>query len=260
MAGGAVVLIRAISDVHARTEGLAQSADGADVFICLGDLILFLDYEDPAIGVFADLFGEVNARRYIDLRTRRKYDEARSFSRDLWGAVGGDIWRTINERVGQQYAETFAAMPAGFLTYGNVDLPVLWPTYARADHEIVDGEAVDVGGLRVGFVGGGLRSAMRTPFELDPEEFDAKVAKLGPVDVLCSHIPPDFPDCTYDVVARRFERGSQALLRYIRDVQPRYALHGHVHQPLVPRVTIGRTQVVNVGHFRSSGKAFEVRL
>ena len=34
---------------------------------------------------------------------------------------------------------------------------------------------------------------------------------------------------TYDTEARRFEMGSAALLDYIRRVQPRYHLFGHVH-------------------------------
>jgi hypothetical protein len=29
-----------------------------------------------------------------------------------------------------------------------------------------------------------------------------------------------------------------------------------VHQPLVPRVSLGRTQVINVGHFRGSGRPY----
>lgn len=105
-----------------------------------------------------------------------------------------------------------------------------------------------------------MRSPMHTPYELDPAEFDAKVRGLGEVDLLCSHIPPAVPDAMYDVIPRRFETGSRALLEYIEDVQPPLALHGHVHQPMAPRVTIGRTQVVNVGHFRGSGRPFVVRL
>ena len=37
------------------------------------------------------------------------------------------------------------------------------------------------------------------------------------------------------------------------ETQPRYALFGHVHQPLARRVRIGRTECVNVGHFRATG-------
>ena len=51
--------------------------------------------------------------------------------------------------------------------------------------------------------------------------------------MLCCHIPPALPLLTYDVLGRRFERGSEALLDAIRDTQPELVLFGHVHNPLV---------------------------
>ena len=64
------------------------------------------------------------------------------------------------------------------------------------------------------------------------------------------------PELLYDVEARRFERGSEATLQAIRETQPGLVLFGHVHQPLVGRVRIGRTECVNVGHFRGTGVPF----
>jgi Icc-related predicted phosphoesterase len=52
------------------------------------------------------------------------------------------------------------------------------------------------------------------------------------------------------------ERGSQALLDAVRTTQPRYMLFGHVHQPLASRVRIGRTECINVGHFRATGTPY----
>ena len=252
--------INLISDVHLQTTGLDRVGAGADLFICLGDLVLFLDYEDPGVGIFADLFGAQNTRRYIRMRTRREFDDARAFGRELWESIGGDPWQVISERVGEQYAELFTAMPAGLFTYGNVDLPALWPRHMRADQQVVDGATETVGGVQFGFVGGGLQTPMRTPFEIPDSEFRSKVEALGPADVLCSHIPPAVPESCYDVVARRMERGSQALLDYIVEYQPRFVFHGHVHQPLASRVTIGRTQVINVGHYRNSKKPYVIDL
>ncbi len=250
--------INLISDVHFRTDGLAEANRDADVFVCLGDLILFLDYDDPAEGIFANLFGAANSARYIEMRRRFKFDEARAFSRELFESIGAEPWQAISEQVAAQYAKLFAAMPGGLMTYGNVDLPVMWPEYVRSDQQVLDGETVEIDGLRVGFVGGGLQTPYRTPFEISAEDFQRKVDQLGEVDVLCTHIPPAVPEICYDVVARRLERGSTALLRYIEEVQPRYAVHGHVHQPLASRTTIGRTEVVNVGHFRSLGQPYRL--
>lgn len=83
---------------------------------------------------------------------------------------------------------------------------------------VLDGQVVEIGGLKFGFVGGGLKTPYRTPYEITDEEFQKNVDALGPVDVLCSHIPPLIADITFDVVARRFERGSLALLEYVKNI------------------------------------------
>ena len=89
----------------------------------------------------------------------------------------------------------FAAFPTPtYATYGNVDIPTLWPEYAGPGTTVLDGERVEIGGRVFGFVGGGLRTPMRTPYEISDEEYAAKVEALGEVDVLCSHIPPEVPE------------------------------------------------------------------
>jgi Icc-related predicted phosphoesterase len=249
--------LHVVSDVHGRSDALRRAGDGADALICLGDLLLFLDYADHSQGIFADLFGGQAAAEFIRLRTEQRFDAARELSRRLWATIGGDPAARINEAVQAQYADLFDAMPTpAFLTYGNVDIPALWADYARDGHRVLDGERVEIGGLTFGFVGGGLRTVYRTPNEIDDDVFAAKVDAVGQVDVLCAHIPPDIPELLYDTVAERMERGSQALLDAVRRTQPRYLLFGHVHQPLVTSVVIGRTQCVNVGHFRASGRPY----
>ncbi|MEV4436838.1 metallophosphoesterase [Streptomyces sp. NPDC049555] len=245
--------VHVVSDVHGNAEGLARAGDGADALICLGDLVLFLDYADHSRGIFPELFGIEAADRIVELRTARRFEEARALSRGLWDSVGGDRRTVVEQAVRKQYAQLFAAFPTPtYATYGNVDVPPLWPEYARPGTTVLDGERVEIGGLVFGFVGGGLPSPMRTPYEIDEETYAAKLAALGEVDVLCSHIPPDVPELCYDTVARRFERGSAALLETIRAVRPRYALFGHVHQPLARRMRVGATECVNVGHFAST--------
>ncbi|GAA1176800.1 metallophosphoesterase [Streptomyces hebeiensis] len=247
--------INVVSDVHGNARDLAAAADGADALVCLGDLVLFLDYADHSRGIFPDLFGTENADRIVELRTARRFGEARDFAARLWADLGVDPMTATQEAVRRQYEELFAAFPTPtYATYGNVDIPAFWPEYARPGTTVLDGERVELGGRVFGFVGGGLRTPMRTPYEISDEEYAAKVEALGEVDVLCSHIPPDLPELTYDTVARRFERGSGALLAAIRRTKPRYALFGHVHQPLARRMRVGRTECVNVGHFASTGR------
>ncbi|MEU2260203.1 metallophosphoesterase [Streptomyces sp. NPDC019645] len=247
--------VHVVSDVHGNTADLARAGDGADALICLGDLVLFLDYADHSRGIFPDLFGVENADRIVELRTARRFEEARDFGRSLWAGIGLDRDTAILGAVRKQYSELFPAFPTPtYATYGNVDVPALWPEYARPGTTVLDGERIELDGLVFGFVGGGLRSPMRTPFEISDEEYAAKVEALGAVDVLCSHIPPEVPELTYDTVARRFERGSPALLEAIHRTRPRYSLFGHVHQPLARRMRIGATECVNVGHFAATGR------
>jgi Icc-related predicted phosphoesterase len=249
--------VHVVSDVHGRADALAAAGDGADALICLGDLLLFVDYADHAKGIFPDLFGAQAAKEFIALRTAQRFDEARQMSAQLWAGLDGDPRAHVEAAASRQYAELFAALPApAYLTYGNVDIPRMWAPHLRPGHQVLDGERVEIGGWSFGFVGGGLRTVYRTPNEISDEDFAAKVAAVGQVDVLCAHIPPDVPDLLFDTVARRMERGSQALLDAVRTTQPRYALFGHVHQPLASRVRIGRTECVNVGHFRATGTPY----
>lgn len=250
-----MVRIHVVSDVHGENESLARAGAGADLFVCLGDLILFLDYDDPGRGALADLLGPEVTAEYMRLRTAKEFDRARAHldrSWELRGVPDVDRFPMILDRIREQYSRVFAAMPQGaLLTYGNVDLPHLWPEYLRPGHRVLDGETIESHGLTLGFLGSGLRTVYRTPNEISDEDFAAKVARLGRCDVVFSHVPPALPEITYDVVARRFERGSLALADYIRMFQPRYVFHGHVHQPLRARQRMGRTEIINVGHFKN---------
>ena len=249
--------VHVVSDVHGRADALARAADGADALVCLGDLLLFLDYADYGQGIFADLFGAEAAGRYVALRTAQKFDEAREYSLGLFASRPESRASLFETAMRRQYAEMFAALPEpAYLTYGNVDVPRLWPEFLQPGQTVLDGQTADIGGRTWGFVGGGLQTPMRTPYEISDEEYAAKVAAVGSVDVLACHIPPAVPDLLYDVEARRFERGSEATLQAIRDTQPGLVLFGHVHQPLVARTRIGRTECVNVGHFRGTGAPF----
>jgi Icc-related predicted phosphoesterase len=257
--------VHVVSDVHGAADALKEAADGADMLICLGDMLLFLDYEDHTRGIFAELYGAEHAREYIELRTERRFDEARALTAGIAARItserGTDLRSLSEAAIRRQYAELFGALaePA-YLTYGNVDLPRLWDTYRKPGHQVLDGGTAVVGGITFGFVGAGLISPYRTPNEVPDSEYAAKLDAVGAVDVLCTHIPPAVPELLYDVKARRMETGSTALLDVIRRTQPRYAFFGHVHNPLARRVRIGRTECVNVGHFRATRVPYAVDL
>ena len=248
--------VHVVSDVHGATDALSRAGDGADALICLGDLIHFIDYDDYS-GMMADLFGVPAVAKLVELRTAKRFDEAREWSAELWSQITEDRHTVIDRAIRQQYSDMFAAFPTPtYLTFGNVDVPHLYADYLREGIHLLDGQVIELGGLTFGFVGGGLQTPMRTPFELPDDVFAEKVAAVGAVDVLCCHIPPEWPWLVYDTMARRFERGSVAVLELIQETQPRYALFGHVHSPLVSRLQIGRTECINVGHFRGTGTPY----
>jgi Icc-related predicted phosphoesterase len=262
--------VHVISDVHGSASALARAADGADALVVLGDLLLYVDYADPRLGMLAELFGAEASQEFATLRREHRFAELRALGAELLtrasDAHGEDPLAAIYDVARRQYAELFAVLPTpSYLTYGNVDIPALWPEFGMRP---LDGEVVEIGGWTFGFVGGWVPRHMKTPgaglalrfgAERTHSEYADKLAALGKVDVLCTHIPPAVPELRYDTVARGFETASSAILDAIRATQPRYALFGHVHQPLQRRMRIGRTECVNVGHFRGSGEPFVLR-
>ena len=133
------------------------------MLICLGDMLLFLDYADHTQGIFAELYGAEHAREYIDLRTARRFDEARQLTTGIAARLtadrGADLRTLTEQAIRRQYAALFGALaePA-YLTYGNVDVPRMWNGYLKPGHHVVDGGRVEVGGahLRVRRAGSDL--------------------------------------------------------------------------------------------------------
>src|SRR5450756_1482791 len=96
--------VHVVSDVHGRTDALARAGAGADVLICLGDLVLYVDYHDHSAGIMADLFGAEAVTRLIELRTARRFDEARTWSRGLWAHFDADPRVVLEAAIRRQYA------------------------------------------------------------------------------------------------------------------------------------------------------------
>ncbi|MFD9959013.1 metallophosphoesterase [Amycolatopsis sp. NPDC058986] len=262
--------VHVVSDVHGNADALKRAGDGADALIVLGDLLDFVDYREHDKGIMGALFGAEKVGQFARLRREGTREETVAFSRTLWADLA-DPAAAVDEAVRAQYETLFAAMTAPtYATPGNVDTPALWPEFAGAGIQVLDGESVELGGLRLGFVGGALlpdgvvprRNGFWRPHLRTREEFDAAVAAMreaGRIDVLCTHVPPAVPELVYDVVARRAELGSAALLDVIRDDRPRWSVFGHVHQPLAPRARAGHTECRNVGHFKETGQPYVLR-
>jgi len=251
------VRVKVIADVHGDIAAVGRAAASCDVLLVLGDLINVIDY-DNAGGIFAEVYGTEAVRAWSEHRRRGRYEESRQVIRDLTAGREDHFRELFAAKIDQAHRAFCGSLPDNVvLTFGNVDVPDLVRTYCPPTVRFVDAEVIELAGRTFGFVGGGLPK-VGIPGEVSHEEYAAKVASLGAVDVLCSHVPPALDDLTYDVVAELAEPGSVALLEHIETHQPSYAYFGHVHQPRRDRVTVGRTQLVNVGaHFRATGEALD---
>src|SRR5258708_19361092 len=103
--------VHVVSDVHGRADALRGAADGADALVCLGDLLLFVDYADHRKGIFPDLFGADAARQFIALRTAQRFDEARQMSAQLWARLYGDPRAHVAAAGSSHYAQSVRAVP-----------------------------------------------------------------------------------------------------------------------------------------------------
>ena len=248
--------VTAISDLHGAAEHVEAVARECDVLLVLGDLINVLDYRTWD-GILVEVFGREPVMEAAGLRAEGRFEDARKVIRERAGDPDQARARFV-ELARRDYERVLAALPAGrtYVTFGNVDIPDMLRTMLPEGVRFVDGEAVALGSWSFGFVGGGVSTPLAIPGEVPEDEYDAKFERIGPVDVICTHLPPRIPWYVYDVVGKKFEPGSVGLIAYVQEHQPRFALFGHVHNPLIGSGNIGSTVLVNVGHFQAHGGGY----
>lgn len=255
----AIVTTYVISDLHGAADDLKKAVPEGAALILLGDLINFIDYFSMT-GILTDVFELDTVSEVVRLRTDGRIQEAREVMRRRSEGREDEIRSEIGRRVRAQYVDVFAALPEPtYMILGNVDNPDLVKGFIEEYPGVVnaDGSVLEIEGERFGFVGGALPTPLHVAGEISEEEMRSKVQELGECDVICSHIPPAVPELCHDTVAQRSERGSEDLLDYIHDVGPRLAYFGHIHQPLVSSIHVGRTLCINVGYFRATRRAWQ---
>ena len=254
--------IYVVSDLHGAADDLKKAVPEGSTLLLLGDLLNLLDYL-TFTGILTEVFSVDAVREVVDLRAQGRVEDARDVMRRRSEGREDEIRQEIGRRVVEQYTEVFAALPdPTYLILGNVDNPPIAGSFTADTPAVIDADSkvFTLEGERFGFVGGALPSPMNVAGEIPEEELARRLDAIGgEVDVLCTHIPPAVPDLCYDTLAGHMERGSKDILRYIEDVQPSRAYFGHVHQPLVSVMHIGRTMCVNVGYFRATRRAFPHR-
>jgi Icc-related predicted phosphoesterase len=245
--------IKLIADVHSFIQGIEEQVGSGDTLLVLGDVLGLIDWADFS-GILPEVLGRENFTRML-YEAFAGGEEAAQALRDRLLNPGGESYQQLRGRVEGDYRSFRAVLEEigcnALVIYGNADLPfALVPALEGSSRvRMVEG-VVELEGRKFGFLPGAIKSPFAMPAESDDEEFYKMLKRMGRVDVLCAHIPPDLEEITYDVVAGMNSRGSSALLQYIREVQPAWVYHGHIHHPRQRVHQIGRTRVVNVAYFK----------
>ena len=242
-----------VADVHAAFGALRRVVETGETVLVLGDLVNLVDYRTTT-GIIPDVVGQDVVHEVVALRARGAYDEANEAWRTRAAALGVDVRKEVGDRMRLQYEEMRAALEgaAAFVTYGNVDQPSMLEEYLPDGVRFVDAEVVEIEGVRVGFAGGGVER-IGSRGEVTDDAMVEKLAAIGPVDVLCTHVPPAIPMLAEDVIASP-TKGSAPILEYLRTHQPRFHFFGDVHQPRASRWHLGDSTCINVGYFRATGR------
>ena len=240
-----------VADVHGAFEDLARVASAGEPLLVLGDLLNVVDHRTHQ-GMLAEVVGEELVARLADLRSRGDREGARA----AWRLVAVGREEEIRERFDALTEAAYAAMgealrdAEAYVTFGNVDRPDRLAAHLPPGCRFVDGEVLEIEGFAVGFAGGGV-PALGTPGEVEEEEMRRKLAALGPVDVLCTHVAPAVPALSGDVIGGR-PKHSEVVLEYLLEQRPRWHYFGDIHQPQATRWRVGATVCRNVGYFRAT--------
>ena len=244
-----------VADVHGASTFLSRIAARGEPLLVLGDLVNLIDYRTGE-GIVADVVGVDTVAAIATLRAERRFQDA---SRVWHEAVAGREDRVRDEvatAMALEYREIAAALDGceAYVTYGNVDKPDMLEACLPSSARYVDGDVVEIEGWRIGFVGGGVPK-LGTEGEVSPSDMHDKLGRLGPLDILCSHVPPAIESLAKDVIGGGF-KGSTEILEYIDEFQPAFHFFGDIHQPQAIQWQRGRTTCRNVGYFRATGSAF----
>lgn len=247
-----------LSDIHGSFDAMAALEPSGEPVLVLGDLLNLLDYRTGE-GLTADVLGREFALEVAAARARGDYGGMRA----LWTETVTDpeaFRETFRTAAIAQYQAAGRALEGmrSWVTFGNVDRPEMMREYLPEGSTFVDGEAVEIEGLRVGFVGGGIATPMGAQGEVTDDEMRSKLDAIGEVDVLCSHLPPSIAPLHMDTVTGRLERSSTPILEYLEGVQPRWHFFGDVHQPQASTWRVGKTRCQNVGYFRATKRAIRL--
>lgn len=242
-----------VADVHGATRALRHVASMGEPLLVLGDLINYIDYRSNE-GIVADVSGKELVDEFVRIRRAKGHEAASEIWHRHWAGREDEMkerYRLVTEAAYRDVCDALRDCES-YVTYGNVDRPRMLAAHLPEGSRFVDAEVVTIQGMRVGFAGGGM-ARIDTPGEVSEDEMAAKLARLGPVDILATHVPPAVPALAGDVIGGR-EKGSIAILDYIERTQPPFHYFGDIHQPTATTWRLGATTCINTGYFRATGR------
>ncbi len=243
-----------VADVHGAHGALARVAPEGSTVLVLGDLVNLVDYRTNE-GIVPDVIGVDVVKELVALRAAGLFDEAS----DLWtqrtAERGSEIRIEVTARMQAEYADVASALEryTAYVTFGNVDRVSMLKDSLPPTATFIDAGVVEIDGHAVGFAGGGV-PLIGSQGEVSDQDMAKKLAILGPVDILCTHVPPAVDVLSHDVVGGR-PKASQPVLDYLNEYQPVMHFFGDVHQPTALTWRVGNTVCRNVGYFRATGRS-----
>ncbi len=250
-----------VSDVHDSPQALERVAGLGESLVILGDLVNLTDYRSGA-GAVAQVMGAAFAMSNARARARGDY----AGMRDLWrveAAKSGlaDLRTAIGEELSSQYQAAAHALRfgSGYVIHGNVDRPSILADSLPDSFRYVHGEVVEIDGVSLGLIGGGVATPIGAEGEVSDDEMSLLLGGMEGVDVLGTHVAPAVPVLRRDVITGRQERGSEVVRAFIEEHQPRFHIYGDVHQPAAATWRLRNTRCINAGYFRATGRFVRMR-
>ena len=247
------------ADVHGACDRLRDALDPDLPLALLGDNLNLVDFHTFS-GVATRVLKKSDLARILLVLATGGPKKAQNLANRIFFENPERVAAARRE-ITRDYAELASVLPASSVVlHGNVD----WPDLLRqaVGERYIDVGKMEVGGVTIGFLSGTgpYPFSMGLPGEGDARAYTEKLWSLGPVDLLCTHFPPDIEGITWDRVARRSEGGGKMLNDYIMETKPRLHLFGHIHNPKVAESRLGETRLVNVGGFRYNGRIHVIDL
>lgn len=248
-----------VSDVHGAYAPLASIVRRGRPVLVLGDLVNLIDYRTN-VGLLADVVGRDVVAEMVRLRGADP-DAARRRWRQAEDELGLDLRQALAAHMLDSYVEMRDQLTIDDadveMIHGNVDDPDMLRAHLPPGHRWADGTTRTIGGEVFGFAGGGI-PRIGGAGEVDDDQMEATLESLGPVEILCTHVPPAIPMLADDVVGGS-GKGSRPVLDYLRRHRPRIHYYGDVHQPRAVRLRLDATTCVNVGYFRATHRPWRHR-